>query len=125
MKSTHLFVAVAAICLPLAAVFAQAPSKPAPAKPTYKDVAAFFTANCMRCHTGERAPRQIDLSSYQALMEGGETGPVVKPGAPKHSLLIRALRGDKGLRRMPPRGEAIPEEQIQMIETWIRAGAKP
>ena len=58
-------------------------------------------------------------------MKGGEDGVIVKKGAPKHSVLVEALRGAEGVRQMPPRRPPLPEASIATIENWIKAGAKP
>ena len=102
---------------------AAAPKKPA--APTFKDIQPIFHDNCFDCHTGTHPRAGIDFSSYDTVMDGGEDGPIIKKGAPKHSLLIQALRGLNGVRHMPPRGPALAEEKIVRIEKWIADGAKP
>ena len=57
------------------------------------------------------------------VMEGSDDGPIVNKGAPKHSLLVRALHGDK-VRRMPPGPNPLAEQKIALIEKWILTGAK-
>jgi len=122
---------VLALCACTAVAFA-AQSKPAlktpptkkPASVTFKDVQPIFTENCLGCHSGERARAGIDFSTYQSVMNGGEDGPIIKKGAPKHSLLIEALRGTNGVRQMPPRHDPLAEDKIAKIEAWILAGCK-
>lgn len=104
-----------------------AQSKPAAKKmeaPTFKDVEAILGPNCTGCHGGPHGRAGIDLSNYDSVMKGGEGGLVVKKGAPKHSLLVQALRGTGGVRQMPPRRPPLPEASIALIEAWIKAGAK-
>ena len=59
-------------------------------------------------------------------MRGGEDGKVVVPGNPKSSDMIRRLRlppSDDD--SMPSDGEKpFAQEEIQMLERWIAAGAK-
>ena len=57
-------------------------------------------------------------------MKGSDDGAIVKPGAPKHSVLVEALRGTGGVRQMPPRSGPLREDQIKLVEAWIAAGAK-
>jgi protein TonB len=95
-----------------------------PKPPTFKDVQSVLNENCVGCHSGDRAKAEIDLSSYATMMKGGEDGLIVKPGAPKHSLIVQALRGVPGVRRMPPRHDPLAEAKIVLIENWIKAGAK-
>jgi len=101
------------------------PAPPKPTAPAYKSVQAIFTKNCISCHSGDHPKAAIDLTSYAVVMEGGEDQPIIKKGAPKHSLLIQALRGADNVRRMPPRMSPLAEKDIMLIENWIKAGAKP
>ena len=122
------------LILPLIAValcalgFQSKPSPPAtkksPASLTFKDVQPIFRDNCVGCHSGKHAKAGIDLKSYQGVMDGGEDGPIIKKGAPKQSLLVKALRGEKGVRKMPP-GDKLADAKIAKIESWITSGAKP
>ena len=104
---------------------AKAPAAKKPASVTFKDVQPIFNENCIGCHSGERARAGIDFSTYQGVMNGSDDGPIVKKGAPKHSLLIEALRGLNGVRQMPPRRDPLSEDKIALIEKWIATGAKP
>jgi protein TonB len=98
---------------------------PKPLVPKFKDAEAILEANCTRCHGADHARGGIDLSSYASIMKGGEDGAIIRKGAPKHSVLIEALRGSNGVRQMPPRRDPLPEASIALIEAWIKAGAKP
>lgn len=95
-----------------------------PSAGAYDKVQATFTASCIGCHGSGRKAEGIDLSSYDAVMKGGEKGPIVVPGDPENSLLVHALRGTHGAKRMPLNGQPLPEAQIKEIEDWIKAGAK-
>ena len=101
---------------------AAATKKPAPV--TFAKVQPIFNLNCLGCHSGPRARGGIDFSTYKSVMEGGEDGPIVKAGAPKHSLLVEALRGAPNVRQMPPRRAPLSDAEITLIESWIKAGAK-
>jgi hypothetical protein len=78
---------------------------------------------CYSCHSwGTTQPKAgLRLDSRAGMLRGGESGPVVVSGKPRHSLLIRALRGEE-LKKMPPR-EELSEEVIQDFEKWIGMGA--
>jgi hypothetical protein len=55
-------------------------------------------------------------------MAGGASGPAVRPGDPDHSLLLKAIRGERPL--MPKAGAPLTAEQVALIERWVREGAK-
>jgi mono/diheme cytochrome c family protein len=93
-------------------------------KAGYAAVQELFNTKCVGCHQGAGAKEGIDLTSYEALMKGGEHGPTVKPGDPEGSLLAQSLRGGHGVKRMPMGQPALAEAQIKLVEDWIKAGAK-
>jgi len=90
----------------------------------YTKVQSTLTASCIGCHNSARPAEGIDLSSYEAVMKGGKEGPIVVAGDPEKSLLVQALRGTNGVKRMPLNGQPLPENQIKEIEDWIKAGAQ-
>src|SRR5262249_58679898 len=68
-----------------------------------------------------RAKGDLQLDSADAVRKGGATGPVVVPGKPDDSTLIRAVRHTDAL-RMPPKGK-LPDAQVAILEEWVRIGA--
>lgn len=93
-----------------------------PPKPTYANVARIMKANCIKCHGADKAREGLRLDSYEAIMKGGEHGPVVLKGNPAKSRLMRALKGD-GIDMMPPKKGPLPKSHLAIIEGWIRSGA--
>src|SRR5688572_28145194 len=73
-----------------AALAATAPK--AVAAPAYeRDVLPLFQARCGACH-GTRSPRAgFEITDRGDLMEGGYSGPAVKPGNPEGSLVYQML----------------------------------
>ena len=55
-------------------------------------------------------------------MKGGNSGPSVVAGKPEDSLLIQYIIDP--VLRMPPRGEAVPENELAILKEWIKQGAK-
>ncbi|HYD50258.1 MAG TPA: DUF1549 domain-containing protein, partial [Terriglobales bacterium] len=89
-----------------------------------KKVRPVLAQRCYQCHSSSAPAPQggLLLDSAAGIRRGGNSGPVVRPGNPETSLLIRALRyQDKNL-KMPP-GGALPPEIVADLETWIREGA--
>jgi len=80
------------------------------------DVAALMEEHCVSCHSQETPLGGLDLSSYEATLAGGDTGPAVVPGESHTSLLLtRQLSGDH-----PGQWS---REQLDLIVHWIEAGA--
>jgi mono/diheme cytochrome c family protein/uncharacterized membrane protein len=96
---------------------------------------AFFQANvkpilidtCGRCHNPSRARRSggLDQTTREALMRGGNSGPVVVTGKPEESLLVTRVKLPAHHEdRMPPAPrDPLTAEQIAALEQWIRDGA--
>lgn len=94
-----------------------------PASKDYAPVQAVFTQNCVSCHGAGRARAGIHLTDHDAVLKGGEEGAIVVAGKPEESLLIKSLRKLPGAKPMPPRGP-LSEDQIKVVEKWIKDGAK-
>jgi hypothetical protein len=77
--------------------------------------------NCYGCHT-DKMKGGLRVDSVRALLKGGESGPVIVPGHPDDSLLIKAIRYKDQDLQMPPKGP-LPASDVAAIEAWIRAGA--
>src|SRR4051812_40110717 len=89
-----------------------------------KDVAPILTKYCSGCHNDTDREGKLSLQSYPALLKGGAKGSVVTPGQPELSRLIRVLTG-AAKPQMPPEGEEAPKlAQIELLKSWIAAGAK-
>jgi len=83
-------------------------------------VRPLLVEKCQSCHGPDKQKGGLRLDSREALLRGGETGPVVEPGKPDESPLIEAVRYE-GL-EMPPAGKLEPAE-IEALARWVEAGA--
>jgi hypothetical protein len=110
--------------------------KPGEGAPSFKaNVMPIFQKHCLPCHAEESFnPSALSLDDHALLMKGGEHGAAVVPGKPDESLLVKKVLAD------PPFGERMPmrskrrksverpaqlsEEEVQVLQEWIRAGAK-
>jgi mono/diheme cytochrome c family protein len=86
-----------------------------------KNVRPVLVAKCQSCHGPKRQQGGLRLDSRAVLLQGGDNGPVVRPGEPDKSLLVKAIRYDGDV-QMPPKGK-LPEESIAHLTTWIKMGA--
>jgi Protein of unknown function (DUF1553)/Protein of unknown function (DUF1549)/Planctomycete cytochrome C len=84
-----------------------------------KDVLPLLEANCFKCH-GEKARGGLRLTSREAILKGGDTGPVISLEKPETSLLLRALQHRDDL-KMPPKGK-LAQRDIDTITRWVKAG---
>ncbi len=85
-------------------------------------VRPILARNCFACHTASKMGG-LSLTSREALLTGGKSGPAIVPGKPGESRLILAVRqADPVIKPMPMTGKLKPEE-IAALEDWIREGA--
>lgn len=90
-----------------------------------REIAPVLVANCVRCHNPEDKARRknLDLTTFNGLRNGGDDGPVVAPGKPSESLLVQRVKGEGGP-KMPPGQNDLAESTIKKLEDWIKAGAR-
>jgi mono/diheme cytochrome c family protein len=95
------------------------------AEPTYSDIAPILQRRCVLCHSGPQPPLDLRLDGLAQLLEGSQRGPVVQPGDPAGSELIKRLKGISQP-RMPLTGPPfLSVSEIDLFERWIAAGLKP
>jgi len=99
------------------------PPTPTPTPPvgevplTYQDsIGPLFVARCGECHA-ENGLAELNLTTYEGVISGGESGPTIDLGNPDASLLV-----DKQTDVEPHFGQFSTEELNAVIE-WIEAGA--
>ncbi len=88
-----------------------------------RDVAPTLVAHCAQCHAGDNPRNNFSIETFTRLLQGGDSGPVLAPGKPEASLIIKKLRGMAGA-RMPLDASPLDEPTIAKIEKWISLGTK-
>ncbi len=80
---------------------------------------------CTDCHNPDQREAELDMTSYESLMKGGETGSVIVAGRPEFSELLNRITlpaDDDAF--MPAEGNTpLTDRQVEIIEWWIAAGA--
>ena len=100
---------------------AQPPSPPAP--PSFAhDVAPIFDKWCISCHGEKEAQGGLRLDSYEAVLKGGDDGPVLVPGDAESQLLGQIERRTRPA--MPPK-KRLPRDPVATVRAWIVSGAGP
>lgn len=111
------FVALLLTCLSQATPAAETVGQP----PTWADINAIVTKHCVMCHSAQGAGRGLRLDSYALAMAGSKDGPVLLPGDPEGSELIRRLKGIS-TPRMPFLSYPLADEEIALFVRWVEAG---
>jgi hypothetical protein len=90
-----------------------------------KKIRPVLVAECYGCHSPERVKKVkggLALDTREGLRKGGRSGPVIVPGNPSRSVLLKALgHGDPTL-AMPPK-KKLDAAVVRDFEEWIRMGA--
>lgn len=85
-----------------------------------RDIAPILVGNCTGCHNGEQKRGGLDMTSFQGLQQGSESGPVIVPGNPTESLFVQMVEA----RKMPRGGNRrLSDEAIAKLRRWVEEGA--
>ena len=91
-----------------------------------KAIEPMLTAKCGSCHSAEKAKGGLDVSSFAALLKGGEDGAGVVAGKPEESHVLKRMElplDDDD--HMPPKGKPQPStNDVALLKWWIANGAK-
>ncbi len=87
------------------------------------DIQPILNQRCVKCHFGDNPPRGLNLESYDGFIAGSTYRPVIEPGNPAESQVIKRITGES-TPRMPFGGPPfLDDDQIALFIAWIEAGA--
>ncbi|HYO82443.1 MAG TPA: PSD1 and planctomycete cytochrome C domain-containing protein [Bryobacteraceae bacterium] len=81
-----------------------------------------LSERCQPCHNSRNPSGGLSVESGAALLKGGQSGAVIRPGKPEDSLLLQSVSGEKP--KMPKFGAPLSPDQVATLRTWIAEGAK-
>ena len=105
---------------------AQAPPQQAatPASVAFaRDIEPIFAKSCWNCHSKDAQLADLDLSTREAAIRGGEHGAAIVPGKAEQSKLYRMVAGLESI-TMPMDGSSLTPAEIAAIKAWIDQGAE-
>jgi len=90
-----------------------------------KLVRPILQANCFGCHQPAKAGGGYVMTAFDRLLAGGDSGePAVAPGKADGSELLARIKGVDGKQQMPPgNARKLTDDEVAVLERWIRAGA--
>ena len=91
-----------------------------------RDVRPILAAKCFVCHGPDSSSRKADLRldlRDHALADLGDGLHAISPGDPGSSEVFFRIASDDPELRMPPKGEPLTPEEIEILRRWIAAGA--
>ena len=87
-----------------------------------KRVRPVLVERCYECHGEKKQKGGLRLDSAAAVLKGGESGPVLVPGKPEESRVIKAISWSDPDFQMPPKNK-LPESEIAVLTEWVKLGA--
>src|SRR5262245_53140268 len=86
-----------------------------------KKIRPLLTERCYECDSAEAKKLKggLRLDFRDGVLKGGNSGPVIVPGKPEESLLIKAVRYTDEDLKMPPQHK-LASEQIAELEQWVK-----
>jgi mono/diheme cytochrome c family protein len=88
-----------------------------------RDIEPIFAKSCWNCHSADAQLSELDLSTRDAALRGGEHGAAIVPGNAEQSKLYRMVAGLDNI-TMPMDGDKLSPAEIAAIKTWIERGAE-
>ncbi len=85
-----------------------------------KQVRPLLVERCVKCHGGDKTRGSLKLTSREAILQGGDTGPAVVPGKPDESLLVQLVRRTDKMKM--PKGDKLPDREIAVLTRWVEMG---
>lgn len=86
------------------------------------EVKPVLVGRCLKCHAGEDADGEFDLSNRKSLLAGGSSGPAIMIGKSTNSLLYKMITHEVEP-SMPEDGAKLDKRNIDAISKWIDLGA--
>jgi hypothetical protein len=74
---------------------------------------------CAKCHAGTQRKGGYSINTRQSLIAGGDGGAAVVLRKSDESDLIERVSSDDSALRMPPEGEKLTREQVDLLKRWI------
>jgi hypothetical protein len=103
-------------------------AEPSGAGGDFSKISALIAEHCLDCHAAQDPEGKLVMETYESLMKGGESGPVIVPGKSSDSLLVKMVEGSlqkdgKTIIMPPGKRKKLENAQIALIKAWIDGGA--
>ncbi len=89
-----------------------------------KQIRPIFKERCFECHGPDKHESGLRLDKRQEALAGGDSGAAIVPGDVTSGLLLKNVQSEDAEQVMPPKGDRLTEEQIQLLKQWIEDGAE-
>jgi len=86
-------------------------------------VRSLLKNRCYSCHGSLSQKAGLRLDSVALMKKGGDSGPAIEPGKALESELFDRISSPDAKLRMPPEGSPLGLAEIDLVKSWINAGA--
>ena len=86
------------------------------------EVAPILKKQCAECHMGAKHKGGLSMNTREDLMKEGDDGFAIVPGNSAKSLMLKRITAED--ERMPPKGDRLQQQEVELIAAWINEGAK-
>ncbi|MEM9159185.1 MAG: PSD1 and planctomycete cytochrome C domain-containing protein [Verrucomicrobiota bacterium] len=87
-----------------------------------RDIRPILSGKCFNCHGPDKATREAGFRLDRR--ESAIDADVLTPGDALDSWIMEVVSTDDMDLRMPPKGDALSDEEIDLLRRWIDAGAE-
>jgi mono/diheme cytochrome c family protein len=85
-------------------------------------VRPILAEHCFSCHGPKKQMGGgLRVDSRASMLKGGDSGPIIVPGKPEQSPMIRAILYGGDI-KMPPKTK-LPSEAVETLTAWVKLGA--
>ncbi len=88
-----------------------------------KQIRPIFKERCYECHGPHKQESGLRLDKRQEALAGGDSGAAIVPGDTASGLLLKYVQSEDAEQVMPPKGDRLTDEQIELLKQWIENGA--
>ncbi len=109
--------------LPVSSVCVHAATSTAEANEHFElKIRPLLANRCFASHSSS-ALGGLTMTSREALLRGGKSGPALVPGKPEESLIIRAVEHLDERMKMPMGAAKLSDGEIALLSSWVKSGA--
>ena len=83
-----------------------------------------LAAKCYSCHNDTKQNGGLNMVSIEHLRTGGQGGTVLNSHARESELFARVVLPQSSTKFMPPKGDPLTFDEIQLLQWWLETGAK-
>lgn len=91
---------------------------------SFEQVRPVLETRCLECHNPDKVKGKLLMSTQAGFLKGGANGPIIEPGQPDRSELVKRVHLPKDHEDlMPPKGGPLPPAELALLRGWVAAGA--